>query len=187
MGRWCVFALYLAGCDQLWNLQHVDESDGAVDGTVAIACPNSYYLTAVGSSSHYRYSNVPMAWTDAEAACEADSPMSHLVVVDDDNERAALLLALGRDRMYDSFWIGYTDRRLEDTFLWVTNQGVGDPPRGLPPWAAGQPDDFGGDQDCVWIGGAGSPTANLFDDGGCTLAFNAVCECDALPAAPDNF
>lgn len=160
--------------------------DGAADGPSS--CPESYDLPIDGSPSRYRYVADGTTWTAAQAACAADSVGgTHLIVFDDDGERLGLMAALATRGIVASVWIGLTDRKTEDVFLWVTAQEVGMPPLSTPPWGAGQPDDQNGVQDCVRVVGAGSTGAGLFDDGECSSVFAYVCECDGYAPEPNNY
>lgn len=82
-------------------------------------CPSGYF-------EGYRFEATQATWAGAEADCDDDSNGSnelstHLVVVDNGLERAALAL-LSNDQ-----WLGLTDLAAEGTFLYVTSQASIDP------------------------------------------------------------
>jgi hypothetical protein len=186
----------LAGCDQLFGLPHLAstttdagmQSHGgdAKPDTPAPTCPLTYDLSLTDSVSRYRVGTALATWDAAEVACEVDSAgNTHLAVLDDDNERLALVSALVARGMPGSMWIGLTDRIDEGTYQWVTTQEVAAPPLTTPPWGAGQPDGQADAQDCVRIQGSTGTSPTMFDDSECASSFNYVCECDGYaPVSP---
>ncbi|HEY5923357.1 MAG TPA: C-type lectin domain-containing protein [Kofleriaceae bacterium] len=199
MVRWLVVVVCLAGCDKLFGLLPIKTVDAssdavadAVDDTTRDgndACPQSYNLTFTGATTQYRYVDASSGWLAAELTCFMDtSTRTHLVVLTDDNERAALAGALVMSSVTSSVWLGLSDRQKEDAFLWVTDEPVGMPPRTSPPWIIGQPDNQGVAQHCVRMAGTNAgQDATLFDDSDCTLPLDFVCECDAFAPDPTNF
>jgi hypothetical protein len=136
----------------------------------AAPCPTGYAPAAAGTSM-YRTVAGFSTWSSAEADCEDDGPGTHLVVVDDAGENAAV-----DDLLFGTLWIGLTDRVSEGTFLVVTG--------GAPPfldWGAFQPDDFLG-QDCV----AMNENAR-YGDADCGSLRGYVCECDGVAPDPASY
>ena len=195
VARWIVAVVCLSGCDKLFGLVHVAEVDASVNGhsdggpTDGI-CPSSYSLKLAGFSTSYRYEPLASDWRGAELRCEAELPgRTHLIVIQGEDERVALTLALDTAGFEGHVWIGLSDRRVEGQFKWVTDEDVGGaPPPMMPPWGSGEPNDTGGDQDCVRMVGLSSPSeATMFTDEACSEVFGFLCECDDFPPAPQNF
>jgi len=136
----------------------------------AASCPSGYAPAAVGTSM-YRTVAGFSSWTSAEADCEDDGPGTHLVVIDDAAENAAV-----DDMLFGNLWLGLSDRVTEGSFLAVTG--------GAAPflaWAAFQPDDFLG-QDCV------SMNENArYSDVDCGSLRGYVCECDGVAPDPASY
>ena len=128
-------------------------------------CPGSYSLVS-GQTNPYRLAMTPTDWVSAEAACAADGPGIHLIVMNDSGEHLALTTFTSQ-----SIWMGTSDRITEGTFLSVTG-GV----TPFLPWAGGEPSV----DDCVYL--------NLSAyTGMCTMSRKYVCECDGLPPDPSTF
>lgn len=164
-------------------------SDGGPDGGVAAAgadadagalgCPASYSISGVSSGSTYRYLTVGASWLAANADCIDDGATTHLVVVSSDAELGEVADAVASD----SVWLGLSDRRTPDVFLWVTAEDTGGfPAVGARPWAGPDPSGEAG-ADCVLFHGA----TQRLDDRDCALARPYLCECDGLTADPDRY
>jgi hypothetical protein len=144
--------------------------DAAVDaGVDATVCPGGYIDLGIPGSL-YRIGPAA-SWLQAERACEDDSggTSTHLVVLDSDEELAAI------DPRVTQAWIGLSDRRVENDFLAVTG---GHPL--FQPWAPGEPNDSFG-EDCVEIDGA------QINDEECNVLELFVCECDGRRADPTSY
>ena len=141
--------------------------------STATTCMQSYTLTH--GTSRYRV-GTSASWYAAEASCEADG--GHLVVIDDAAENAFVLTHDPADTNID-VWIGGSDHRNEDTFLWVTGEPL--PQSGSSPyqnWQGGQPNNSNGVEDCAEMNNGGG-----WNDNGCGFQQTFVCECDAKPIA----
>jgi hypothetical protein len=133
-------------------------------------CPAGYNPLPGAPPSAHRYRKAPADanWNAQRSFCMQTAPATaYLAIPDDATELAALAMIAGAT----PFWIGLTDSGTEGTFLTVRGA--------VPPflmWAATQPDDAGGGEDCV------AATATLMSDerctGGGTDQKPAVCECE---------
>ena len=108
---WCAL-LMVAGCGRV----HFDaRADGGAGSDAAapdggLVCPGGYTRT---DDRCYRLEINPtaeLAWIEAEAACEADGPGAHLLVVDDAVEAASVVSRYGTAA---DAWIGVSDRVTE--------------------------------------------------------------------------
>jgi hypothetical protein len=97
--RWCIAIIALAGCDKLFDVEHVDlEIDAAIDAPPIFLdapepCPTSYVTYAgTPAASRYLFVGAQALWLDAEADCEGDTrtKITHLVVFDDPSEMMTL-------------------------------------------------------------------------------------------------
>ena len=193
VARWLLALIWVAGCDQTWGLVHVAPSpDGGSDTDGA--CPASYTIEVTGSTSLYRHARLNLRWDLAEQRCEMDRGAStrntHLVVLTDESERLGLYSKIDLPMVTNDLWIGFSDRRLENLFQWVTAEPIGAPPNmQTPPWATDQPDNnmtLGG-QDCVRMIVPPEAAESLFDDSECAAGFDFICECDDWEPIPTSF
>ncbi len=189
-------AAALCGCDQLWSLQHIDEArvdargdgndqpnDIGPDSADHVDCPASYDMDSTVSPARYRYIGTLTSWDIGLTMCQNDDiGRTHLVVLSDEAERLDILSLLVQRSANSSVWIGFSDRRSEGNFQWVTDEPVGSP-EGTPPWDLGQPDNQGGAQNCVHIVGA----TGYFDDSQCNSGYYVLCECDGIPPDANNY
>jgi hypothetical protein len=156
-----------AGCGRI----HFDERSAA--DARGPACGPAYADVA-GLASKYRVSVTARSWLEAEAECELDG--GHLVTIGDAAEDAYVTaqttLALGPG----DIWIGLSDHAAEGTMRWVTGEALV-----YTNWEMGEPNDFGGDEDCAHVYSTG-----LWNDSVCPAAVGYMCECDraVLPAPP---
>jgi hypothetical protein len=103
----------------------------------ALACDATGELTAAGGC--YLLGIQTINWSAASAAC--DSWGGTLARLDSAEEEAALLARVAPT----DTWIGLNDLASEGTMLWE----AGGAPSLYTHWAAQQPDDFDGTEDCV--------------------------------------
>jgi hypothetical protein len=130
-------------------------------------CPTEYEQVGTGCYRH-EFNTVELAWTDAEAACEADGAGAHLAVIDDAGEMARLIRILA---VQDAS-IGLNDRGVEGTYRTVTVVEA------YVRWAPGQP---GGVDDCAALRAEG------MHDRDCVDLNDYLCEYDGIPAVPGTF
>lgn len=102
----------------------------------------------------YLICNLLGSWADTQAYCQASFPGFTLGTLHTQAEHNGLAGFLNGGRG----WLGLTDQAAEGTFAWadgvaLTFGGI----TGQTPWCTGQPDNSGGNEDCVeFIGGAGT-------------------------------
>ena len=156
--------------------------DAMIDAPAGPQCPAGYAAipTLLGSTSMYRFVSAPqLSWIDAERDCEDDGDSTnrptHLIVLDDAAERAAMIAGpLGVGGSINDQWIGLTDLPDEDeAFVYVTNQQT---------TLALAPGSDAVNKDCVRIKDSGAAEAR-----DCADTNRYVCECDAFSAMPNRF
>lgn len=106
-------------------------------------------------------------WVNAEADCANDvAGATHLIVLSSAAEVTYAAGQLG--------WIGLSDRAVEGQFVNVTLE-----PNDLRPWASGQPDNGGGNENCAQMKAGGQ-----LDDDQCGNGHRYMCECDGRAPTP---
>ena len=180
--RIALACLLAAGCDQLWNLDHVrDPTDAAGDGSADTgedgkmpACPTAYtFQPATGTS--YNVIASPNPWANARTVCRSMVAgagwFTHLAVINTKAEYD-ILMTLPRVQN-DGPWIGAFDAdpsNLADEFRWVT-----DDPDTTIVWGPSQPDTL----DVSHCGRMWVPEG--MDNDGCDNSRTYICECDTHP------
>jgi hypothetical protein len=198
--------LVVAGCDQLFGLLRVDLTpdarsdamDGGIDSSTAdalsdarpdgnpiVGCPSSY-SSFNGTHGRYRLVTTPTAWAAAQSVCLDDQGLTgpgfytHLVVLGNDVERGFVGSAVIGNG--NSGWVGLSDRKTSNNFLWVTNENTnGYPPAQGGPWAVNEPSGGAG-EDCVRMNGQSD-----FADHNCNDLLRFACECDSHPNVATNY
>jgi hypothetical protein len=141
-------------------------ADATADSTMTVECPATY----VGG---YRSIVTTSTWLGAELACEADLPgATHLVVLDDDGERARIALAI---QTVGDAWVGIVrDPGGSAPWPWrVVTGGAAS----YAPWEGTEPNNMSGDQ---YVGVIRQSSGYLYDYGPTNLVY-AICECDMRP------
>lgn len=144
----------------------VDAPDAPGDGPPASGCPAGY-AAVTGADPNHRYMLIatPTDWPAAANSCVASAPGRAYLVIPDD---AAELAALRAQLIAAPYWVGISDRTTENTFLNTKSM-----PQAFLPWAAGEPDDGMGGQDCV-----AALNATEIATQKCNDTFPAICECE---------
>lgn len=134
------------------------------------SCPDCTPIRVAGH--RYLACTTPRTWDDAAANCA--SLGSALMIPNSPAEQkvAVTLRTMARDQ---ESWLGITDAATEGTWL-----GVDGAPITWAPWAAGQPNDSGG-QDCGLIAADGS-----WNDQPCSRRTAALCEDTCTPGQDDD-
>jgi streptogramin lyase len=97
------------------------------------------------ANGHDYYLLTQSNWTDAEA--EAIELGGHLATIDDAAENAWVVSNFSEyQNVHRSLWIGLTDQAVEGTFVWTSGEPVT-----YTNWAAGEPNNNGGNEDWVEI------------------------------------
>jgi hypothetical protein len=137
-----------------------DDCDGFPDNGGVCPCDVHHYGTAP-----YMVCDSTATWADAQATCWAVD--YHLLTIDDAVED------LWIDGLVDSYstekwWMGFNDIDSEGSWVWEDGTAVG-----YTNWAAGEPNDSGG-EDCGQLNRYHPDTT--WNDEPCTSSFRYVCE-----------
>ncbi|XP_060083128.1 uncharacterized protein LOC132562401 [Ylistrum balloti] len=119
------------------------------------SCPagSHLYRGSNGSvSACYMIHVVPATWGDAGKACKEQTGAGHLVSINSAEEQTYLINIINADQGLkaigqNGFYTSGNDERVEGTFEW-TDQGSHLPVT-YTDWHLGQPNNVGGDQDCL--------------------------------------
>jgi hypothetical protein len=144
----------------------------ADDGPECVTC--TLFPGAAGATQ-YHHCPTALGWAQAEAVCQGLD--GHLLVLDSPEEEQALA-AIWPDFAWWNGWLGLTDAAQEG--VWLTPEGQ------APAWTAfaeGEPNDSGGNEDCVERWGMSS-----WNDCDCAGPRPFICEapCTAEPVDADG-
>jgi hypothetical protein len=142
----------------------ITPGDGGDGGMMTGNCPSGYNTLSGAGTHRYKVLSTAANWTTHRDACAADGSNAYLAIPDDQAELQALTTAAAADA-----WVGINDMTTENTFVTVKGANAT-----YLPWAANEPDDGMGGQDCVT---ALMASPNIQTDK-CTDMAPAVCECD---------
>jgi Lectin C-type domain len=136
-------------------------------------CPPTY-------TASYRLIATTELWLTAEQACEADAPgAAHLVVLDDDAERATIATLI--QSLPGDAWVGIV-RDPGGTSPWPWRLVTGGPAT-YAPWESTEPNNMSGNQ---YVGVMRKSSGQLFDYGVDQVEY-AVCECDRRAAVNADY
>ncbi len=105
-------------------------------------------------------------WAEAQADCAGFG--YHLVDVDDASENAWIWAQAQAVDSGANWWMGLTDAATEGSYQW---DGGSDSP--YTSWRSGEPNDFGGNEDCTWYAYTG---AGAWNDKDCATSGSFICE-----------
>ncbi len=150
-----------------------DDCDGALDngadcpGTVAEYDDHLYFF--VGSTA---------SWESAQSSCAERG--YHLLDLDDASEEAWAWDLAESVNSASAWWIGFNDRDSEGSFAWD-----GGASSTFSDWRAGEPNDYGGNEDCAAMADDG---AGAWNDKDCATAYAYACElgCEKLTWYADS-
>ena len=189
--RWLGALLFVAACGF-----HVDEAPATGDGANDDASPgledpdarvaaedapvDAPPCPATYAGTGYRVEPALQLWIDAEHACEADAPgASHLVIIDDDAERAALTTLI--QTIPGDAWVGVV-RDPGGAAPWPWRYVTGEA-ASYAPWEGSEPNNMSGNQ---YVGVLRRSSGYLYDYG-VDQVMAAVCECDRRPASNASY
>ena len=153
------------------------EPDAFVDPFIQIAqmCTAAGYIkdnTTGGLYKTHLTAADQLSWTAAQDSCQADvMGATHLIVLSTTDELAFMRGLTGADA-----WVGLNDIAVEANTNGANFVNVTGEANDQRPFAAGEPNNGNGNEDCVAMRG----TDNNLDDKPCNNTFVAryVCECD---------
>ena len=134
---------------------------------IAALCTTAGYTPVTGITGAL-FRDVPQGaqWAAAQADCKNDVPgATHLIVLSSQTEADFMKSKRG--------WVGLFDNGT-NVFKSVTEE-----PDDLRPFASGQPDNGGGDENCVQY-----KDNDGLDDDQCNNSHRYVCECDGQASNP---
>ena len=106
-----------------------------------VTCPANGYTVFRGTC--YKAYNTGMSFSDSAAACRVDGGT---LAMPRDAETNAYLISLYKTvNDKGAFWFGLHDLREEGSYQWADGSALGT----YNAWAPGQPNNKGGNQDCV--------------------------------------
>ena len=170
--------LLVAGCDSLWNLEHVPPSD-AFD---VAQCPSDYDR-AFWPGSRFRVVTTAIPAWEASDACNDDAAgATHLAVAATRDKLDALVGALTTEQGV-GWWLGAVQPKTvmspspSASWLWVTGEPI-DPGQ----WSANEPNDANDNEaDHVeQFAKIDMTRTGLVDILG-SMATDVLCECDGRP------
>jgi hypothetical protein len=126
-----------------------------------LQCP-----TARDGNRTYAFCQFGLTWHRAEAYCR--ELHGHLVTIHDRAEDIFIFLEANK-HSHDRYWIGLNDIHREGTFEWASGSPVH-----YTRWAPGEPNDAGGNEDCVQINRY--HPSDEWNDEPCDQLLRFVCE-----------
>ncbi|KAK7094074.1 uncharacterized protein [Littorina saxatilis] len=128
-------------------------------------CPRSWKLLG---ESCYKYISIAATWQNAQVECETMG--AGLVEIDSQAENSfvfTMVTAAGAEYA----WLGLSDVGTEGLFLLPSGQ-----PPTFTKWQPGEPNDYGGREDCVMFRPGKPKSADGWNDASCDKQFPFVCE-----------
>ncbi|KAL6455525.1 hypothetical protein MHYP_G00360650 [Metynnis hypsauchen] len=119
------------------------------------------------SSSLYYISTETKSWSENRQDCRVRG--ADLVIINSREEQEFISKEFGSTEA----WIGLTDSQSEDVWKWVDDSALT-----TKFWFKGEPNDYGGNEDCAVTGykGAGSERVSIWADFPCNHPVVGICE-----------
>lgn len=144
--------LALGGCAQIFELEPTSklQPDARIDSSPADAPPppcNGGDVREVdpATGACFMFFSTPMTRDAARTVCRGFGPTGHLAMIKSAAASAIIIRLIGTSEAF----LGGSDEAVEGTFVW--DDGT---PFQLTNWNPGEPNDAGGNEDCVEIIGA---------------------------------
>ncbi|KAH3815001.1 perlucin-like [Dreissena polymorpha] len=137
-------------------------------------CPNGFELN---DNSCYKVSALEASWIEAKSFCRLLG--SELLVIETATEEAiveGLLTKLHGSHIDEDYWASGADIARENDWRWMTSDGVSFR-MNYTHWGAGQPDNGGGNSNCLVIHFHGVRT--IWNDTLCSQLHSFICEARA--------
>lgn len=116
-----------------------------------------------------KYIETPQNWATAYEMCRAQG--MQLLTIKDKEEYDQMITIAAKYKPRPSYWLAANDIGHEGTFVWATN---GQPVPNL--WATGQPDNMGGNENCLEFTYRWSETVPVWNDIPCHQQYPYFCE-----------
>lgn len=138
-----------------------DDCSGVLDDNPA--CPKCLIEAAQGGGK-YAYCVDTLSWAGAEADCKSQG--GHLVSIHSSTEFQTIANRAQSLNLGD-FWLGLNDNQIEGKFVWTDNTPVN-----FTFWNGGEPNDWGGAEDCAHV----YASNNTWNDLDCNAGLRYVCK-----------
>lgn len=143
-----------------------DDGNGLADDGPACACPE-----VVVDGVTFALCDLPMTWAEARDFCAAKG-MTLARLDSEEQSRAVAAAAKAARKRKSKWWIGVTDRAVEDEFRWTDGTLAAS---GFTRWSRGEPDNDSCNQDCGALGDRGN---GKWNDTHCASRLPFVCRKD---------
>ncbi|KAM9401172.1 C-type lectin domain family 4 member G-like [Salvelinus alpinus] len=141
------------------------------------------------NGSCYYFSKEKLTWEQSQYACIHDG--GHLVIIESQQEQEFIkqrVVTLGIDPYEHCPWIGLTDEKQENVWVWMDNTTLNE---NLKYWNSNEPNNCGPKREkenCVRIGQQCHQKQNCWFDFPCAEPSKRICEsravCESRPATP---
>ncbi|XP_063413996.1 uncharacterized protein LOC134696242 [Mytilus trossulus] len=166
------------------HIYSLDKSNTAIDDVTVFntSCSRlsqsshgSHVRQNGSDTSYYSFHAKPLTWNEAKTACRREDSQSSLVSINSQGEQDYLVRTIKNDEDLSNiaslgFYTGGNDEKSEHNFVWTDNGA----PVTYSNWRPGQPNNVGGDQDCLLLQ---YPDTNFeWGDVACSEKHPYICE-----------